>query len=262
MIAGSLFTTDYLKRGVRETTAFAELQPGIAALKLQVRALLEAVRNKDGLVEGQTEERIVKPLLDLLGWGGCWSVQERLGREDVPDYLLYPDPETFARADGEAPGVRYRNAVALADAKAWRVDLDKRGSGVGPDEAPSGQILRYLRRADTLSNGRVLWGVLTNGRVWRLYFQAAQDRLRDYFEVDLQAALNPPAQTALDLGDRWTDGEQAFALWVHFFRRTAFGVQAEGGRSLHREALDEGRRWQARLQASLSGWCSEASIPG
>jgi hypothetical protein len=66
--------------------------------------------------------------------------------------------------------VRCARHKLLSDAlaKAWDVDLDRRSTGVGADETPSG-ILRYLSRAEVQSERRIQWGILTNGRHWRLY---------------------------------------------------------------------------------------------
>ena len=52
---------------------------------------------------------------------------------------------------------------------------------------PHGQILRYLSTAETASDGRIRWGILTDGGVWRLYDHRARPRVSGYFEADLRA---------------------------------------------------------------------------
>ena len=53
-------------------------------------------------------------------------------------------------------------------------------------------MLRYLRRVDDVTKGKVRWGVLTNGRVWRLDFQGALSVAEDFLEIDLGKALDLP----------------------------------------------------------------------
>ena len=197
MPQGTLFTDDFLNEGIRETEAWRALTPEmLAEFRASLQSIFSGVADPARLNEAQTEERIVQPLLKALGWEGCYSVQERAearGRANVPDYLLFPTPEAFAAADRKRSAAeRYPFAVATGDAKAWAVGLDKRGAGAAGDETPSGQIIRYLTRADVQSDGHVLWGVLTNGRHWRLYYQRAKSRLEEYFEIDLAWALGLP----------------------------------------------------------------------
>ena len=190
MPQGTLFTEDFLNEGIRGTEAWRSLPPAFAAtFRQRLEPIFARIADPSRLNEAQTEERIVRPILEALGWDGCFWVQERLetkGRANVPDYLLFGSTDASAAADRKAKAAeRYPLAIAVADAKAWNIGLDKRGSGAGADETPSGQILRYLSRADVQSERRIQWGILTNGRHWRLYFQGAKSRLEEYFEVDL-----------------------------------------------------------------------------
>jgi hypothetical protein len=135
MPQGTLFTEDFLNEGIRETAAWRNLPPGTPPVfRDALLPIFASVADPSRLNEAQTEERIVKPILHALGWGGCYWVQERLDRK---------------RTAAE----RYPFAIAIADAKAWSVDLDRRGAGAGADETPSGQILRYLSRAEVQSGG-------------------------------------------------------------------------------------------------------------
>jgi hypothetical protein len=149
-------------------------------------------------------------------------------------------------------------AVAVGDAKAWSVGLDRRGSGAAGDETPSGQIIRYLSRADVQSDGNVRWGVLTNGRHWRLYFQGAKSRLEEYFEIDLEWILGLEGTQgelqALPLSPNLANREEWSAhllqvMWL-MFRRESFAPGTDG-RTFHQFALDEGRNWESRVRESL-----------
>jgi len=173
MPQGTLFTEDFLNEGICGTQAWQRLAPDTSAsFRTALRAIFAKIADPSRLNEPQTEERIIRPILRALGWAGCYWVQERLetkGRANVPDYLLFGSAEDFAKADRKRKATgRYPLAIAVADAKACYVDLDRRSTGVGADETPSG-ILRYLSRAEVQSERRIQWGILTNGRHWRLY---------------------------------------------------------------------------------------------
>lgn len=264
MPQGTLFTEDFLNEGIRETAAWRNLPPGTPiAFRDALRAIFGSVADPSRLNEAQTEERLVKPVLHALGWGGCYWVQERLetkGRANVPDYLLFGSVDDFNQADRKRTAAeRYPFAIAVGDAKAWSVDLDRRGAGAGTDETPSGQILRYLSRAEVQSDRRVQWGILTSGRQWRLYHQGAKSRLEEYFEVDLawllgvagaQGELGSPLRPRLFASDQqWTD-HLITAMWL-MFRREAF-LPGEDGRTFHQVALAEGREWEAKVRESVA----------
>jgi hypothetical protein len=264
MPQGTLFTEDFLNEGIRGTDAWRALSPDTPALfRNTLLEINREVADPRRLNEAQTEDRIVRPVLQALGWNGCYWVQERLeirGRANVPDYLLFASPENSAAADQRRNAAeRYPLAIAVADAKGWAVSLDRRGAGTGADEAPSGQILRYLSRAEVMSDRKIQWGILTNGRYWRLYHQGAKSRLEEYFEVDvawllglagsqgdLAAQLRPPAFAS---DEEWTN-HLLTVMWL-MFRREAF-LPGNDGRTFHQIALAEGREWEARVRESVA----------
>ncbi len=265
MPQGTLFTEDFLNEGIRGTEAWRSIAPQpLAAFGEALQTIVKNVAEPTRLNEAQTEDRIVKPILESLGWDHCYWVQERLetkGRANVPDYLFFGTPQAFAQADRQrTAGERYPLAIAVGDAKAWSIDLDRRGSGAGAEETPSAQILRYLSRADTQSDRKVQWGILTNGRYWRLYYQGAKSRLEEFFEVDLGWVLAMPG-TQGDLAasvrpavfpDDAAWREHLRALFWLMFRREAFLPGADG-RTFHQIALAEGREWEAKVRQSLAG---------
>jgi hypothetical protein len=257
MPQGTLFTEDFLNEGILETEELRNLPAGIIdSFREQLRVIFGRVANPSRLNEAQTEERIVQPILQALGWGGCYSVQERAetkGRANVPDYLLFGTVEAFALADQKPKAVqRYPFAVATGDAKAWAIGLDQRSGGATADETPSGQIIRYLTRADVQSDGKVLWGILTNGCHWRLYYQRAKSRLEEYFEIDLawllglsgsQGELTPRSLPQPFATNQEYTNHLLTVMWL-MFRREAF-VPDNHGQTFHEVALAEGRNWEA-----------------
>jgi hypothetical protein len=182
-------------------------------------------------------------------------VQPRAERFDVPDMLLFPDAETKAKALAERDR-RFRHGVAIVENKRWDRPLDRPTKGTRKGdlerEVPSNQILRYLSRAETLSDRRIQWGILTNGRLWRLYYQGASSRLEQYLEIDLSRLVDAPSLSDLlterdePMREHWL---RVFAL---MFGRASFVEQTADGRPFHLLALDEGRNWEARVARDLS----------
>jgi hypothetical protein len=259
---GQLFSSDFLLRGITETEAWrdlpeAELEAFIAALQARFAPFSAA----STLNESQTENELVEPLLDLLGWENAWLSQVNLsatGRDDVPDFLLFSSAQAKAKALGVADAGRARHGVALLEAKRWLRPLDRSEEGNAPRQArdfgtPSSQMLRYLSRVDVMSERAVKWGMLTNGAVWRLYWQDARSRAEEFFELDLAALLGVPG-AQLELGSLGTltprDGLKIF--WL-FFSRFSFLPQAwdDQRRSFHAIALDEARLYRENVSAQL-----------
>jgi hypothetical protein len=154
--------------------------------------------------EAQTEKHFICPVLDLLWGANCYEVQPPIpnveGRRQS-DYGFFRTAEEKQEADKHKGSLEYwRNAPALGDAKAWESSLDRQ---TGPGENPSAQICNYLYRS------RARWGILTNGRLWRLYERDKSSAGGIYYEVNL-----------VDLLDR-RDGE-SFKYFYLFFRREAF----------------------------------------
>ena len=72
------------------------------------------------------------------------------------------------------------------------------------------------------------WGILTNGRLWRLYHRDTAHKLDRYYEVDLPALLADPDPTA-------------FLYFYAFFQRSAFEPHPLGVAALLRESMDYAR---------------------
>ncbi len=157
--------------------------------------------------EHQTEHEFIRPVLNLL-WreqrsGDCYQVQVD-SAADVrrqPDYAFFRTVQERRAADTRKGSLDYwRDVPALGDAKAWFGPLDKQR---GADDNPTAQICNYLYRS------RIRWGILTNGRIWRLYEREKSSAGGIYYEVNLEELLQ--------CGDL-----EAFKYFYLFFRREAF----------------------------------------
>jgi len=146
------------------------------------------------------------------------------GGHRQPDYALFVDDAERAAADARQGSDRYRGGVAVCDAKRFDRPLDRRRVRGALSEDPVAQIIHYIAIT------RRRWGVLTNGRLWRLY--AAEGDLVEgaCLEVDLCALL--------DARDT-----EAFRYFAVLFSVGAFAPGADR-RALLDRALD-GSRAQA-----------------
>ncbi len=177
MLRGSLFTREYLLEGIKDSEAWKALdEASVAAVRATVAERLTAIQKLKKPNEAETEAEVIWPVLRAVGWEHNLPQQNLSfgGREKVPDGLLFGDGDAKDKAASEKSWSRFRYGLSIMEAKRWNRLLD-RGDTSDPDDPgiPSNQILNYLRRVDDVTRGKLRWGILTNGRQWRLYFQGA-----------------------------------------------------------------------------------------
>ena len=262
---GQLFSHDFLTRGILDTAPWQSFDKNqLDAFATELRRAYGIVAADSALNEAQTESELIEPVLALLGWESLPQINmSQSGREDVPDFLLFADAAAKARAFAEpSDDRRVRHGVALLEAKSWLRVLDRSEPGLTGTRkprdfgAPSSQMLRYLSRADVMSDRAVKWGILTNGAVWRLYWQDARSRAEDFFEINLAALLGIPGTQAELLCPSGYDGYESshgLKLFYLLFGRAAFLPQTWDAefRSFHAIALSEARRYEEAVSQSL-----------
>ena len=245
---GHLFTEYFLTDGIRQTPERQSQRPAFVAFRDKARRLFQAFPVAHNPNETQTEQDLIRPLLQLLGWTDDLPQQTSSGGENIPDLLLFPDAQAKTRATASTASP-FLEALAVAELKRYRRPLDTRGPGKGTQaSSPHAQILRYLREAETVTDGDLRWGILTNGAVWRLYDQRTRPRATAYYEADLQALLDADDQDAL----------RTFHL---LFRRSAFLRRPGAAAAFVETALAEGRRYEQRVAQSLAGVVFERVFP-
>ena len=184
----SFFSNYYLDSLIVEQPQWADT-PNIESDYAAIRDLFDTVApNAEHLNEAQTEREFIQPLLEQLEH--VFEVQPTLQTSQGtkrPDYAFFASGDAHAAAQ---PHINtnsfFRIALAIGDAKAWSRNLDGKAQDRGDpfnNQNPSYQIDFYLRGADKL------WGILTNGRQWRLYHRQTSYRLDRFYEVDLAALL-------------------------------------------------------------------------
>ena len=128
----------------------------------------------------------------------------------------------------------------MADAKAWDRDLD-RASGqkiMAISDNPMLQIYVYVQHSG------LAWGLVTNGRLWRLVHRERADKLDVYYEVDLPALI--------EQGDA-----PAFKFFYLFFRREAF-IAPPGRPSFLERVLRQSRAYNRGIGDNLKEQVYEA----
>ena len=241
---GQLFTQYFLSEGITVTDAWQDCvrQPlTFTAFKQSLRDILDKIASAHEPNEAQTENEVVRPLLELLGWDHHMPQQGSDRQEDIPDYLLFADGEAKDRAAARKGSEnRYQDALVIEESKRFGLPLDNRDSGeTSRRGTPHGQILRYLDTADKVTDGRIRWGILTNGAVWRLYDFRARPRASGFYEADLKAILQQ-------------DDDHALRAIFLLFRRESFIAQEGAATTFLEDAIAEGKRYEQRVAADLS----------
>ena len=244
---GQLFTHYFLTDGIKATAEWqASLgQPeAFAAFRNGVTRHHDALSRSQDPNEARTEEELVRPVLELLGWTEYVPQPSASGHEDIPDHLLFADADSKARA-----GNPFQSATVVEESKRFGLALDSRDRKDRAQRGtPHGQILRYLATAEIESEGHIRWGILTNGSVWRLYDYRARPRASGFFEADLAELLKPGKE----------DDLRVFHL---LFRRESFTLRDGATTTFLEAALAEGRRYEEQVAQDLSGVVFEQVFP-
>ena len=188
------------------------------------------------LNEAQTELEFVQPVLDLLGYADSYMVQTptKVGQHtNRPDYALFPDVKTKNKAYQKLDQNDYVLCIGIADAKYWERELDLTKSSdrdTFTNQNPSFQIAAYL--TGTKQN----WGILTNGRLWRLYSSKSHLPLGNYYQVDLVQLLEEAPV-------------EIFKYFYVLFRKQAL-LQVEG-KSLLDRILEGSEEYAVELEADI-----------
>lgn len=253
---GNLFSSDFLTESITrlaDWTAFPDAD--LRALESRLANIVIAFPTDTKPNEAQTEDDLIWKVLEALGWT-AFLRQQKLspkGREDVPDGLLFADENAKAQANTFAEEWRrYDFGLAVVESKRWQRPLDRQSGRKGEETAPFTQMLRYLRRIDDLTTGKLRWGILTNGAQWRLYYQGARNVAEQFFQVDLAVILGIKGHD----GGLFALNEQERQYWLKVFavvfRRQAFLPTPTDTRTFHQRAIDEGRFYEQRVANNLS----------
>ncbi|MDB9468019.1 Eco57I restriction-modification methylase domain-containing protein [Dolichospermum circinale] len=215
-----LFSQHYLDYRIQELPEWQlDLKAEFADLKnlyLSKKAILATLN------EAQTEDIFIKPALEILGFKYIPQVISRgQGRAERPDYALFLNESerdtAYSFQNNET--AFYSRVLVIAEAKYWQRPLSKISANdqrdIFKNTNPSFQISSYL------SGTNVDWGILTNGREWRLYYRQASSTATEFYPVDLVELLETE------------DIEQFKYFWL-FFRSAAFAKDSYNKNFLER----------------------------
>ena len=240
---GQLFTQYFLTDGIRATPewkASVGESEAFESFRGAVAALISSFSDFNEPNEAVTEQQLIIPILETLGWNHYLPQQGLQRNEDIPDHVLFPDAAAKeAAASRSSSQARYLDALLIEESKRFGLRLDDR-EVMGRSSTPHRQILRYLATAEIASEGRIRWGILTNGDSWRLYDYKARPRSTGYFEANLGDILG-----LVDSGD-------GLRLFYLLFRRQSFTPQDGAADSFLDYALAEGKRYEQRVAGDLS----------
>jgi type I restriction-modification system DNA methylase subunit len=224
-----LFSDHYLNETLRQRPDWQRLVEEAIPVKEQIKSIFERSKPTPSEKEAQTEEDWVRPVLRSLGHAD-FAVQPSLKTPDgtkEPDYIFYRDRAALDSNRGKTldEDLLQAKAYAVGDAKRWDRPLDiplKESEDPFTNKTPSYQISFYMQHSG------MEWGLLTNGRLWRLYHKDSAYKLDRFYEVDL-----PELLASEDVG--------AFLYFYTFFRRAAFEDHSLGVTEILRESTDYAR---------------------
>jgi Alw26I/Eco31I/Esp3I family type II restriction m6 adenine DNA methyltransferase len=230
-----MFSDHFLKARLPERQEW-QLGTELVDFRAKLQSLYESKKPiLPTLNEAQTENEFIQPLLDLLGYSKTYAVQvptkegQQTGR---PDYALFPDETTKNQAYPKLNENDYTKCIGIADAKYWERELDLAKSNkrdTFSNQNPSFQIAAYL------TGTKQRWGILTNGRRWRLYSSSSHQPLGNYYQIDLVELLSAP--------------DEYLKYFYLFFRREAL-LQVDGKSFLDR-VFDGSEEYAVELEADI-----------
>jgi hypothetical protein len=252
-MSGQLLTQYFLKDGIQDTDDWKESlaqSQDLADFKQSLGRILDTAATYSAPNESVTELDVIRPVLELLGWHSYLPQQSASRGEDIPDHLLFADAKAKdSAAKRSISADRYQDALVIEESKRFGLSLDSRDeSEARRGGTPHGQILRYLSTAEAETDGRLHWGILTNGKVWRLYDYRARPRASGYFEIDLLDTLEAQDDHAL----------RAFYLLL---RRDAFMPRDGATSTFLEDAIAQGKRYEEQVAADLSGIVFDRVFP-
>lgn len=229
----NLFSTHYLESLVKENPEWKEdITDAFNQAKKLYNSRKESWSRMD---ESMLEMFLIRPILkEALGYHFVPQAKVELGARR-PDYAFFENDGILSEAI-EKKGIDdfYLKAVAVGDAKSWKTSLDKKVKGAKGSfefQNPSFQIDHYLHVTP------VEWGILTNGRFWRIYHKDTSYKLDSYYEIDLATILE-------------TNDIEGFKYFYLFFRLNAF-VKDASGRSFLERVKDESIAYAKKLGENL-----------
>ena len=235
--AEALFAADPFEDAI---AAFPEIRQAEEAVRQQfdtVHALWTHVQQAGATWDtAQMARGFVLPLLRALGWSSV--PLSALCATAVDVYALCIDETAAAELfidDGAIVSGRFAwRAPALVEVIAWDQSLDLAALPAELDRPSGREAAAAEPRPGPIAPGHQLigemlrvgarWGILTNGRAWRLFSRDANSVARTFYELDLSAIFSGLATGARPGLEQW----QAFQRWWLLFRESSYATGNDG----------------------------------
>src|SRR4030042_2086836 len=211
----NLFSNNYLEHRLPFTTLWTEQKEKAKTSLDLIKKSYDSV--KDLHIgpgqEAELEDKFIRPVLTALGYE--YSVQpvtKRGFKKKRPDYALFKDAKAIKAASVDKENLQkfFSQVLTILESKYWGRRLnDTDKSDVVDSRDPTAQTVKYLDDVHFHTNGKINWAILTNGKLWRLFYYRAASRSGNFFEVDLEDII--------------TNGNiEEFLYFYLFFSRDAF----------------------------------------
>jgi hypothetical protein len=181
------------------------------------------------LNENQLEEEFIREVLKIIGWEYLSQGTTRIqGGRRIPDHALFINDNLKVKGIKEqrvSPTGAFFHSHAIEESKEWNVNLDKKGK----EDTPHFQMINYLTWL------KPHYGILTNGRIWRLYIKGENAGERTFYEVNLPELL---------------EDQEAFKYFYHFFAKNSFCSLTHGKPFIDR-VLTQSNEFSRELEEDL-----------
>ncbi len=183
----NLFSNHYLEELLPREN---EWKTDVESSYKEIKDLFDSIHDElPSFNEDQLRKHFLDKVFEILGF--IIDVETpAMGEGSVKklDYAFFKDDETLKSARKQLKDNAYYNtSLCIGEAKRWGRPLDRKlKTEIDPHEVlnPSLQMSRYLWLTG------VKWGVLTDGKFWRLYERESSKKLDVFYEIDLEELLS------------------------------------------------------------------------
>ncbi|MBI3582843.1 MAG: N-6 DNA methylase [Nitrospinae bacterium] len=239
-----LFSNNYLEYHLPHAAIWVKDEDRIKKALNDITSVYEGIKglNFGSGEEANIEDKFIRPVLKILGYE--WDVQpvtQRGIKKKRPDYALFKDRVALEEARREKDNLRrfFSYPLTILEAKYW----GRRLNDADPEDRldsrdPTAQTVKYLDDVYHASEGKIQWAILTNGKLWRLFYYRASSRAGNFYEVDLENILR-------------NKNPDAFKYFYLFFSRDAFISDTATGKTYLDQHLKGSEDYAARVSEQL-----------
>ncbi|WP_276951194.1 Eco57I restriction-modification methylase domain-containing protein [Helicobacter rodentium] len=198
----NLFTTYTLEVDFPQIYAFDKNQEKATLALESIKALYDKAKFQNQN-EHQFEDDFIAKVLEILGWHSIRQDEKIIqGKLEKPDFLLFSSKEAkeqYQNIPKEQRQATNAHISVILESKAYNVEVDNKKI----KDNPHFQLLRYL------SNLKLGFGFLTNGRIWRFYDNSKLSSQKVFYEINLESIIE-------------SNNTQGFNYFYHIFHANNF----------------------------------------